>query len=208
VRRFARLLARIHAGAVAREFEVRPAFTEYTYFETLRLEPYYAYTAAQVAAAAPFLHALVAETHRQRRTLVHGDYSPKNVLVYAGELVLLDFEVMHWGDPAFDVGFALAHVFSKAHAVAPHRTAFLEAAQHFWLEYAAGVRDCGWLPDLEQRAVDHTLGCLLARVAGRSQLEYFSPAQRATQQHIVLGMLSERPKSIVTLVACWQNALG
>jgi len=42
-------------------------------------------------------------------TLVHGDYSPKNLLVGPDQkLVIIDFEVAYYGDPAFDVAFCLA----------------------------------------------------------------------------------------------------
>ena len=71
------------------------------------LEPYYAFTAARVPAATDFLQALIDATRRIGETLVHGDFSPKNILLCGPRMVLLDHEVIHWGDPAFDVGFFL-----------------------------------------------------------------------------------------------------
>src|SRR5207253_6106542 len=123
--------------------------------------------AAAVPEAAAFLAPLVDETRARRETLVHGDYSPKNVLVRDDRLVLLDHEVVHFGDPAFDLGFSLAHLLSKAHHLADRRGDFTQAALLYWRAYA-GERQ------LEPRAVRHTLACLLARVAGRSPLEYLN----------------------------------
>ena len=62
----------------------------------------------------------------------HGDYSPKNVLIHEGRLVLLDHEVIHFGDPAFDLGFSLTHFLSKAHHLPALRREFAAAAGKYW----------------------------------------------------------------------------
>lgn len=190
VLQFGRLLARVHAGS-AGDAELATAFDDRSFFESLRVEPYYAYTAAQVPAAGKFLNNLTAETRACRLTLVHGDYSPKNVLVHAGRLVLLDHEVVHYGDPAFDPGFALTHMLSKAHHLPAHRERFARAVMLFWAEYlAAGAYTASWAPGLEARVVRHALGCLLARVAGRSPLEYLDDRQRGRQRHAVVELIT------------------
>src|SRR6476469_672492 len=132
VDQFAALLASIHRRAAEAPGPLRDAFDDRTFFESLRVEPYYQYTAAQVPASAGFFAELVEATRRRRLTLVHGDYSPKNVLIRDDRLVLLDHEVIHWGDPAFDVGFGLTHLLSKAHHLPAHRDDFLEAARLYW----------------------------------------------------------------------------
>jgi hypothetical protein len=114
--------------------------------------------------------------------------------------VLLDHEVIHWGDPAFDPGFALTHLLGKANHVVPHREAFAEAANRFWQSYEAALGDVPWREGLEHRAVRHTLGCLLARVAGRSPLEYLTEPQRRTQQGTVLSLMRVPPEDIRALV--------
>lgn len=200
VDQFARLLGTIHRLSHERRAEVEPPFADRGFFESLRLEPYYGYAATQVAAAAPFLTDLVAATLARRDTLVHGDYSPKNVLVHRGRLVLLDHEVIHFGDPGFDLGFALTHLLAKAHHLPDFRAAFAEAANGFWSVYRDTVGDAPWAVGLEARAVRHTLGCLLARVAGRSPLEYLGPSERERQRGAVVGMLEQPPRTVPALV--------
>jgi aminoglycoside phosphotransferase (APT) family kinase protein len=131
---------------------------------------------------------------------VHGDYSPKNVLVYQARLILLDHEVIHWGDPAFDLGFSLTHLLSKAHHVVGHRLDFAQACIDYWQSYLSALHDVNWLDGLEARAVRHTLGCLLARVAGRSPLEYLSSQERNWQQAVVVELMKAPPTTIDTLV--------
>jgi len=199
---FGALLGRIHAAAREQAATLAPRFTDTRFFEALRLEPYYAYTATKAPEATTFLHALIAETRLRSETLVHGDYSPKNVLVHDGQLVLLDFEVIHWGDPAFDVGFGLTHLLSKAHHRPALRPEFLGVARTFWRAY----RDADGFAD-EERAVQHTLACLLARAVGRSPLEYLDAAERARQRHAVGELLAAPPDSIDNLVTAFMEAL-
>src|SRR5439155_688080 len=107
VRQFGALLGDVHRRSAARLDALEPEFGDRSFFESLRIEPYYLYTAERVPAAAPFLLALVDETRPIAAALTHGDFSPKNVLVYQGRPKLLDYEVAHIGDPALDLGFSL-----------------------------------------------------------------------------------------------------
>lgn len=193
MRQFGQLLGTIHRRASDRQAEVASIFDDRSVFESLRIEPYYRYTAVQVPASARFMADLVDSVYGRRMTLVHGDYSPKNILVHGGRLVLLDHEVIHFGDPAFDLGFSIAHLLSKAHHVESQREAFASAAGIYWGTYRESLGNPAWLGDLEEHAVRNTLGCLLARVAGRSPLEYFSRTARERQRDVVLDMMRRRP---------------
>ncbi|MBI4582015.1 MAG: phosphotransferase [Planctomycetes bacterium] len=200
VDQFARLLATIHRGASERPNQLSAEFGDRSFFESLRIEPYYEYAGRQVAAAGPFMRQLIEDCRSRRFTLVHGDYSPKNILIHAGRLVLLDHEVIHFGDGAFDIGFAMTHLLSKAHHLPAHRERFATAARRFWETYQAGVADLEWLDDFEPRAVRHTLGCLLARVAGRSPLEYMEPQEREHQRETVTAVMQMPPTAIADLI--------
>lgn len=207
VAQFAGLLGQVHAAAWQRRQELEPVFRDRGFFESLRLEPYYAYTAEQVPAARGFLLSLIDDIRARPLTLVHGDYSPKNLLVHDGRLILLDHEVIHWGDPAFDLGFGYTHLLSKAHHLASQRVDFAEAARRHWLVYREAIGDAPWAEGLEPRAVRATLGCLLARVAGRSPLEYLDTAERRRQQKAVLPLMQQPPATIDGLAAAFTGAL-
>ncbi|HXJ94352.1 MAG TPA: phosphotransferase [Terriglobia bacterium] len=206
VQQFGRLLGLVHRRA-SQECEARKAFEDTSFFESLRLEPYYLYSAERVPAAAEFLHRLVDETRSGRLTLVHGDYSPKNILLRDDRLVLLDYEVAHFGEPAFDLGFSLTHFLSKAHHLTAQRALFAEAAVCYWQAYTQALGNVPWARDLEPRAVRHALGCLLARAAGRSPLEYLSDAERVRQCQAVLSLLPEPPCRVQDLVSEFLSGL-
>jgi aminoglycoside phosphotransferase (APT) family kinase protein len=197
VEQFGRLLGSIHRKAAERAQVLAPAFDDRSFFQSLRLEPYYQYAAQQVPAAGDFISALIRDTLASRFTLVHGDYSPKNILVHQSRLILLDHEVIHWGDGAFDIGFALAHLLSKAHHLAARRQEFAHSAALFWTTYRHETK---WPDTMESRAVRHTLGCLLARVRGRSTLEYLNETERRRQETIVTAMIAAPPPTMTKLI--------
>jgi tRNA A-37 threonylcarbamoyl transferase component Bud32 len=209
---FALLLAKIHEGGWRRREELAAIFDDREFFRSLRLEPYYEYSAAQVPEASPFISALIETTWSRRLTLVHGDYSPKNVLAHGPDIVLLDHEVIHFGDPAFDIGFAMTHLLSKHHHFPEWRRQFRFYADQFWEMYLNWFREGrsspSWLEELSPHVVRHTLGCLLARVAGRSPLEYLTPAERQRQRDVVLMLMQDPPQTVPTLVDAFTNAIA
>ena len=207
-RQFGELLGTIHHQGWKRGAEIGKVFEDRSHFQTLRLEPYYQYTAAQAPEGAAFMNELVRTTLARRLTLVHGDYSPKNILIHAGRLVLLDHEVIHFGDPAFDLGFGMTHLLSKLHHCVEHRKSLRRAARVFWQAYGAALGEVPWKNDLEVHAVRHTLGCLLARVAGRSPLEYLSETERQTQRRVVLKLMASPPASVMALLEAFDQGVS
>ncbi len=196
LQQFANMLARIHGAGP----DITSRFSDRSYFESLRLQPYYAHTARQLPAAASFLETLIADTRARTTTLVHGDYSPKNVLVRQGHLVLLDHEVIHRGDPAFDTGFALSHLLAKANHVC--RTTFKNAAEVFWRTY---VQNGG--PASGSDTARHATACLLARVDGKSPLEYLTPREQARQRETALGLVGQTPGTVDELIQIFTGAM-
>lgn len=198
---FGRLLAAIHSRAFERADAVEPEFSDRSFFESLRIEPYYEYTASQHPDTAEFYEDLIDETLSLSLTLVHGDYSPKNILVRDGRLILLDHEVIHFGDPAFDIGFSLTQLLSKANHI-PDRTAdFVRLARLYWDTYVDSLGNMPWKTSLEERAVRHTLGCLLARIDGRSPNDYLTDFERDNQRRATLRLIDDPPYTIDTLIS-------
>ena len=208
VEQFGRLLGTIHASGFRERGILAQVFGDRSFFESLRIEPYYLYAGSQVPQVSTFLQALVDEIDRNAVTVVHGDYSPKNVLIYRDNLVLLDHEVIHFGDPAFDIGFSLTHLLSKAHHFPDLRADFATAAKLFWRTYEHSVRGLDIKEGLEERAVRHTLACLLARVAGRSPLEYLCREECERQRDIVIALMDEPPSTVVNLIGLFTEMLG
>jgi aminoglycoside phosphotransferase (APT) family kinase protein len=138
-------------------------------FDSLRLDPYYRHVAARHREHAAALEQLIADcTAYWPARLVHGDFTPKNVLATDGPPVLLDWEVIHAGDPAFDLGMLSAHLLLKAcrDRPAPARSPLWRAAAALAQAYD-GPADPGL-------AVRHTGAIMLARLWGKSPVEYLT----------------------------------
>jgi 5-methylthioribose kinase len=200
-KQFGSLLGTIHRRSSESGSEVSHTFADTTHFESLRLQPYYLFTAQTTPAAATFLHALARDTLLHKVCLVHGDFSPKNALLYRGKLILLDYEVVHWGEPAFDVGFALTHFLSKAHHLPRARARLAQASMLFCEVYWNEIGTLDWAKAIEPRVVRHALGCLLARVAGKSPLEYLTPRELARQEDITLSLTEDPPTKVKDLIS-------
>ena len=120
------LLGKLHAGT-AGNARVAERFATDTLFHALRIEPYLEATALAHADLAPQLEGLAARTAGNRIALVHGDVSPKNLLVGPNGPVFLDAECAWYGDPAFDVAFCLTHLLLKCIWVPAQRDALLRS---------------------------------------------------------------------------------
>lgn len=170
-----RRLARIHSAfarmdGAAAEFDTGPAF------HALRLEPYLLATARVHTDLAPILEELADRTARTRITVVHGDTSPKNVLIGRRGPVFLDAECAWFGDPAFDLAFCLNHLLLKTVWVPAFAPELMHAFDALAGEYLDAV-DWETRSALEQRAARLLPALLLARIDGKSPVEYL------TQEH-------------------------
>ncbi|EJM22917.1 phosphotransferase family protein [Pseudomonas sp. GM21] len=140
-------------------------------FDALRLDAYLRATAVRHPQLASRLLALAERTGSIHTALVHGDVSPKNILVGPNGPVILDAECAWYGDPAFDVAFLLNHLLLKC-LVNPHLTeGYLDSYRQFSLAYfeATAPEDRA---DIEARASTLLPALLLARVDGKSPVEY------------------------------------
>ena len=189
----------------------RPAFQEEfadrTVFDELRIDPYYRTTAARHPDARQALQQLIEDSWKIRSSLVHGDYSPKNMLVRGGGIFLIDFEVVHWGDPAFDSAFLLNHLMLKSFHQPRLAEPYVQAARTFWQALIAGLHDARTV-NFEAMTVRHLGGLMLARMDGKSPVEYIRDEDVKTRvRQTAKRLLAERPESFdAALEVVAQNA--
>ena len=199
------VLGRIHAASAGRA-DMAAAFDSTANFHALRLEPYLLATAERHADLAEVLHALTERTAAARIALVHGDVSPKNILVGPNGPVFLDAECAWYGDPAFDLAFCLNHLLLKAiprpGCGAGLRAAFdaLAGAYLARVEWEAAL-------GLEARAAALLPGLLLARCDGKSPVEYLTREADRERVRAVARALLRRPLAMLGEVAsAWFGA--
>jgi aminoglycoside phosphotransferase (APT) family kinase protein len=202
----ARALVTIHARTAA-DPDVAAEFPTDAIFYDIRLEPYLVATARAHPDRAERLLALVATTRANKKALVHGDVSPKNILWGPTGPVFLDAECAWWGDPAFDLAFCLNHLLLKCLWTPRARDGFLRCFDALAGEYLQGVN---WEPPeaLEQRAAALLPGLLLARIDGKSPVEYITgAAQMNLVRRVARALLAEPPVRLATVREAWRKEI-
>jgi aminoglycoside phosphotransferase (APT) family kinase protein len=198
-------LARIHS-ATAGDPATAAHFPTDAIFHAIRLAPYL----ETAAAAHPDLQAALADlvrvTAATRRALVHGDVSPKNILVGPDGPVFLDAECAWYGDPAFDVAFCLNHLLLKCLARPAAASGFLDCFRALAEAYVGGAPDA---MDVEGRAARLLPGLMLARVDGKSPVEYLSAdADKNRVRRVAAALLARPPSRLAEVARAWAADIG
>jgi hypothetical protein len=169
--------------------EFPDVFEDLSLFEQLRLRPFFEVAADRRPDLAEDLGSLSHGIRRRRRTLVLGDFSPKNILVGPNGLWVIDHEVAHRGDPTFDVAFMLSHLAAKTVHFPANADGLSSTAREFIKAYgdAPGFED-------ETHLGKIFAGLLLARVVGASPLPYLTNEERAVVEARVSPLLVSTPK--------------
>ena len=197
-------MAKIHAATAGRD-DMRQRFANDAQFAALRLEPYLEATARAHPDLAVQLEGLRVRTASTKHVLVHGDVSPKNILVGAGGIVLLDAECAWYGDPAFDLAFCLNHMILKS-ALDPRWMNALggcwRAIVDSYFPFVAWEDRAG----LDARTAALLPGLLLARIDGKSPVEYLADETvRNRVRHVARAALAAPPPSLAALWRSWEE---
>ena len=186
------MLGKVHAASTAADFDASP-FQNRDDFYALRIEPYLIHTAGQYPELAGHLQALADDLYQTDQVLVHGDASPKNILFRDDTPIILDAECATMGDAAFDPAFCLNHLMLKAvHLPASQQTLF-ESALHFWNAYRPYINQES--PEqLEARLCRLLPALMLARIDGKSPVEYLNPTNRELVRALAIPLI-QKPES-------------
>ncbi len=200
----ARLLGTLH-GATWKQQSVAKQFGDCSFFEALRIDPYYRRIAEVHPELRPRLEGLIDSLAQNACCLVHGDFSPKNMLISPGELMLIDFEVGHYGDPAFDCGFFWSHLLLKG--VKLNSAPLFALAHEAWQTYLGIVEQAVGNDNssLATRGGANLAACLLARIDGKSPVDYLSFEQRATVRELAIQLLRSPPANMEFVFQSFRN---
>jgi aminoglycoside phosphotransferase (APT) family kinase protein len=197
------VLGRIHAATADRP-EVARRFPTDEVFHAIRLEPYLIATGRAHPDRAAQLEALAARTAATKRVLVHGDFSPKNLLVGPQGPVILDAECAWFGDPAFDLAFVLNHLLLKG-VWKPHwRGGYLHLYATLVDAYRGHVAWEAW-EALDARTATLLPGLLLGRVDGKSPAEYLTADDDKDEvREFARARIVAPPPSLAAIAADWE----
>ncbi|MEB8432624.1 aminoglycoside phosphotransferase family protein [Cocleimonas sp. KMM 6892] len=192
------LIGRIHSESALKGFD-KSQFYHRDDFYALRIEPYLVFTSESHPEVSVILKRLADQLYEAENVLVHGDVSPKNILFRDGKAIILDAECATMGDPAFDVAFALNHLLLKAIHIPTSTSRLLESVLDFWSAYHPSIH---WetSADLEERICQLLPALMLARVDGKSPVEYLSEHNRKRVRMMSLNLIQQPVQTLKQFV--------
>jgi aminoglycoside phosphotransferase (APT) family kinase protein len=202
-----RRIGHIHAATAGRE-EIARRFPTDEIFHAIRLEPYLEATAVRHPDLQEILFGLSRRTAREKRALVHGDVSPKNILIGPKGPVFLDAECAWYGDPVFDIAFCLNHMLLKSLWNRKARPLFHEC---FGALASAWLKQVNWedRDAAEARAASLLPGLFLGRVDGKSPVEYITAeADKDRVRRVARGLLLDPADRLEAVLDAWKKELS
>jgi aminoglycoside phosphotransferase (APT) family kinase protein len=196
------VLGRIHAATADRP-DIATQFPTDAIFEAIRIEPYLLATARGHPDLAAALERLAHVTRSTHRVLVHGDFSPKNLLIGSAGPVIVDAECAWFGEPAFDLAFVLNHLLLKRlwrPALAARYAEAFAALRGGYLAHVSWEAPAA----LDARAAALLPGLMLARVDGKSPVEYLTAdADRDRVRAFARAFLLAPVDTTAAVAAAW-----
>lgn len=199
-------LSAIHRNSFLNE-KYQAQWGDWEIFDQLRIDPFYRFIVKAHPEIKTWVDDLIEDMSAHRLCLVLADFSPKNILITDQGIHLVDFETAHFGDPAFDLGFFLSHLLLKAISFQQAGTECIKLAECFWDQYInqgaplpkgddpriKEMED----PELGLRTIGHLAACMLARVDGKSTVDYLPEALMQDQvRSFALSLILNSPTSI------------
>ncbi|MFC4312067.1 phosphotransferase family protein [Steroidobacter flavus] len=192
--RVGELLARLQCES-ARDSSLAIAFGTREYFELLRIQPFFVRAAEMNPAAREPMDRVIELLRAPGRVLVHGDYSPKNILARGARVVILDWEVVHWGEPRFDIAFCLSHLLLTGWRRDSSKSSYYAACHAFTGGYARHGPIA-----LHDTVLARVIGALvLARLDGDSPVNFLDELDVEEVRRRALRLLLEPAPSWLEL---------
>ncbi|WP_171102058.1 aminoglycoside phosphotransferase family protein [Ruegeria sp. HKCCD7255] len=190
-----RFLGMLQAASARPDFD-RGAFNNRDDFRALRIEPYLTFTAGRHPDLEAPLNDLAEMLYQADQVLVHGDVSPKNIMFRASDPIFLDAECATMGDASFDPAFCLNHLVLKAFHLPDSRETLLTNIESFWGAYVPSL-DFGNPSEIERRITRLLPALMLARIDGKSPVEYLSDDNRCHVRAVAVGLI-ESPEDRIS----------
>ena len=199
-------LDQIHSVS-ADDMMIQDQFPRTDIFHAIRLEPYLEATASKHPKLKEVLFGLSKHTGETRPVMIHGDTSPKNILLGPNGPIFIDAECACMGDPAFDFAFCLKHFLLKCLWVPSEREKFLKCFEAMITAYLAEVT---WEDPnaVEARTAKLLPGLFLGRVDGKSPVEYIVKEEEKNKvRRCATELLVSPPSRLMAVVEHWEKEL-
>ena len=172
IRSISKHLYKIHSNSS--NYKTKKTFEgNYKNFYDLRLDPYFNEVGRVYPKYKGYIKKINENYIKHSNTLVHGDFSPKNILVGKNKIIYLDAECCNFGDPVFDLVFFTNHLLIKSIFFKDKSQEFIKLYISFYREYLSNLSTKHFNSYID-RIIKMTPIMLLSRVDGKSPVEYIN----------------------------------
>jgi len=172
IRSISKHLYKIHSNSS--NYKTKKTFEgNYKNFYDLRLDPYFNEVGRVYPKYKGYIKKINENYIKHSNTLVHGDFSPKNILVGKNKIIYLDAECCNFGDPVFDLVFFTNHLLIKSIFFKDKSQEFIKLYISFYKEYLSNLSTKNFNSYID-RIIKMTPIMLLSRVDGKSPVEYIN----------------------------------
>ena len=172
IRSISKHLYKIHSNSS--NYKTKKTFEgNYKNFYDLRLDPYFNEVGRVYPKYKGYIKKINESYIKHSNTLVHGDFSPKNILVGKNKIIYLDAECCNFGDPVFDLVFFTNHLLIKSIFFKDKSQEFIKLYISFYKEYLSNLSTKNFNSYID-RIIKMTPIMLLSRVDGKSPVEYIN----------------------------------
>ncbi len=201
-------LVKVHNACSSRE-DIKEKFASKKIIYGLRISPYIQFTTEKHLELRCFGDKISEEIMEAKITLVHGDYSPKNIMTVNWEVQVLDYEVAHFGNLAFDLAFFSNHFILKAVKFSSYAGAYLAMLRYMTKRYFREMT-CMRRRDFESAFVRALAVLMLARIDGKSPVEYLVGDEEKQQlvREVSIGMIQDKVEHFDEAWNLIQDRLG
>ena len=200
-------LARVHE-VTSRDSDIKNEFKDDRFFIELRIEPYLKTIKNRHPKLKQHIQYAINYLLKYKTVLVHGDYSPKNILVADNGILILDFEVAHWGNPIFDLAFLTNHFLLKSIKNKKWANSYLNIML-FLVDTYFKNRPSVNRKEMEQKTILVLALLFLARVDGKSPAEYITKEKdKNTIRKLSYSILQEKIESFQKLIELFKLHLS
>ena len=204
-KRIGRLLGKIHKYYYQKE-RYKKIFLNDKTFYSIRIEPYLVFTSKFYPELSSCYKSSINFLKKNQTTVIHGDFSPKNILIGKSFPIILDAETACWGNPIFDLAFLNNHLILKSILNKDIYKGYVSLSKSFLKTYLATfptINNDNYIREF----VKLQALLLLARVDGKSPVEYFLKNHKVMTRKLAKKIIFGETYNLNNFYTIWENVI-
>jgi len=202
-KRVAEILVKKHAHFFNKK-AIKDKFSNDKTFHAIRIEPYILFTSNSYPQYKKLFDKNIDNLSKNKKTLIHGDFSPKNILIGKDSPVILDAETACWGDPVFDLAFCNNHIILKSILNFEIKDKYISLSKCFLDTYISFLN---WenKDEFIERFLSLVPIFILARLDGKSPVEYFQKGHIERSRGLAKKLIENNVKTLSHYFQTWND---